>query len=180
MTPLTPTLQQTSLIQFLTAELAVSDKAITFALTRCQREYGPLQMILWRYGFISMEQLQQIFEWLAQSPPSVSSPSISSYKSSRPIMTSYYIESSAPARHWNPFRPAINALKSWLDGIEMQTMVQAQWICQLIPSHCPFQRDIRVGNRTLHIPALCQINPVYEQLVALRLRAATYIAEVGQ
>ncbi len=96
-------------------------------------------------------------------------------------MTSHFVD---PQHYnsgslWNPLRPLINAIKTGLDSIQIRTARQATWICQLIPSHCPFERNIRLGDRTIHIPALCQINPVYEQLVALRLRAATYLAEVN-
>lgn len=70
MIPLPPTPTQTALIQFLQVELAVPEAAIDFALKQVQRERGPLQMILWHYGLISMEQLQQIFDWLAGPSPS--------------------------------------------------------------------------------------------------------------
>lgn len=65
MTPPPPHPNEIALIQFLKAELAVPEAAIAFALKQGQRERGPLQMILWHYGLISMEQLQQIFDWLA-------------------------------------------------------------------------------------------------------------------
>jgi hypothetical protein len=52
----------------------------------------------------------------------------------------------------------------------------------LIPAQCPFERDICVlGRCFLHIPPLCKLNPLYEQLVALRFRALCYLAdECGQ
>ncbi|NJK63186.1 MAG: DUF2949 domain-containing protein [Synechococcaceae cyanobacterium SM2_3_1] len=56
---------QKCLIQFLQEEMAVPEAAIRFAMKRHQRECGPLQIILWQYGLISMEQLQQVFVWLA-------------------------------------------------------------------------------------------------------------------
>lgn len=96
-------------------------------------------------------------------------------------MTSHFVD---PHSHnalsaWNPFRPLIPWIKTWLDNIEIRTQRQALWICRLIPSHCPFERNIRWGSHTIHIPALCQINPVYEQLIGLRFRAATFLAEVS-
>ena len=96
-------------------------------------------------------------------------------------MTSHFLDphSYNPGPFWNPLRFLINAIKTGLDAIQIRTAWQATWICRLIPSHCPFERDIRLGNRTIHIPSFCQINPVYEQLIALRMRAATYLAEVN-
>ncbi len=52
------------LIQFLQHDLALSDQAITIALKHPDREIAPLQMILWQYGLITIEQLNQIFDWL--------------------------------------------------------------------------------------------------------------------
>ncbi len=67
MYPHTPISFQIALIQFLQAELAVPEAAIHFALKQHRRKQGPLQMVLWQYGLISIEQLQQIFDWLADS-----------------------------------------------------------------------------------------------------------------
>ncbi|MGK7913902.1 MAG: Mo-dependent nitrogenase C-terminal domain-containing protein [Synechococcus sp.] len=80
-----------------------------------------------------------------------------------------------------PRQPAIDIfkpLRRWLDGIEFHTPQLARMICKLIPCRCPFERDVTIFGRTIHIPALCKINPVYEELVSLRLRALTYLAEV--
>ncbi len=69
MYPHTPAPLQIAFIQFLQAELAVPEAAIHFALKQHQQKQGPLQMILWQYGLISIEQLQQIFDWLADPTP---------------------------------------------------------------------------------------------------------------
>lgn len=69
--------------------------------------------------------------------------------------------------------------RRWLNSIEIRGSRQARWICRLIPASCPFERDIRLGSRTVHIPALCRINPLYEEIIALRLRAAAYLAEAA-
>jgi hypothetical protein len=51
-------------------------------------------------------------------------------------------------------------------------------ICQVIPSNCPFERTITLSGRTiLRIPPLCKLNPLYEELVALRFRALCYLAD---
>lgn len=69
-------------------------------------------------------------------------------------------------------------VQSWLDSIEVRDPALAHRICQLIPSQCPFERDIKLFNRTiLHIPALCKFNPVYEQLVGLRYKSLCFLAD---
>ncbi|KAM3099126.1 DUF2949 domain-containing protein [Phormidesmis sp. 146-35] len=52
------------LINFLQNELAISPPSIAMALRYSQQERGPLPMILWRYGFVSLDQLNQILDWL--------------------------------------------------------------------------------------------------------------------
>lgn len=94
----------------------------------------------------------------------------------------YHPINAAPAAHtspppiWNPFKLILSWLRHWLNSIEIEGSRQAGWICRLIPSSCPFERDIRLGSRTFHIPAFCRINPLYEQIIALRLRASEYLA----
>lgn len=55
---------ETQLINFLQKELAISTAAIAMALRHCEQNSGPLPMILWKYGLVSLEQLEQIFDWL--------------------------------------------------------------------------------------------------------------------
>lgn len=54
----------TQLIAFLRDELALSSASIDMALKRSKQDPGPLHMILWRYGLITVEQLEQIYDWL--------------------------------------------------------------------------------------------------------------------
>ena len=76
---------------------------------------------------------------------------------------------------FDPFSP----IRRWLDQVEVQNPDLAHRICQLIPAQCPFERDVKVFGRTLfHIPPMCKLNPVYEQVVALRFRALCYLADV--
>lgn len=58
----TPT--QTPLIRFLQEELLIPQESIEMALR--QKEMFPdlLPMVLWQYGLITLEQLEQIFDWL--------------------------------------------------------------------------------------------------------------------
>lgn len=54
------------LIRYLREELAVSEDSIELAIRHSQQEHGTLPMVLWRYGFVSIDQLNQIFDWMAQ------------------------------------------------------------------------------------------------------------------
>ncbi|MDJ0707688.1 MAG: DUF2949 domain-containing protein [Leptolyngbyaceae cyanobacterium MO_188.B28] len=56
--------QYSKLIYFLQEELSVSPSSINVALKHCEQDPGPLPMILWQYGLISLEQLEQIYDWL--------------------------------------------------------------------------------------------------------------------
>jgi hypothetical protein len=65
-----------------------------------------------------------------------------------------------------------------LNRIKISTPTTARLICKLIPSNCPFERDVLLGGRKLfHIPALCKLNPLYEQFVELRFRALVFLAD---
>jgi hypothetical protein len=52
------------LIRFLQEDLAVSSSSIAVALKHCEQDPGPLPMVLWQYGLITIEQLEQIYDWL--------------------------------------------------------------------------------------------------------------------
>ena len=52
------------LIRFLQEELAISKDSIAIAQRYCENNPGPLPMILWQYGLVTLEQLDRIFEWL--------------------------------------------------------------------------------------------------------------------
>ena len=70
-------------------------------------------------------------------------------------------------------------LRQLLDRIEIRNPKLAHRLCKLIPANCPFERDIKVFGRTLfHIPPMCKLNPLYEEVVGLRFRALCYLADV--
>ena len=72
----------------------------------------------------------------------------------------------------------LNALRQWLDKIEIQNPEIARLLSNVIPGQCPFERDIVIfGHKVGHIPPLCKLNPFYEQLVGLRFRALCFLAE---
>ncbi|ABW28474.1 MULTISPECIES: DUF2949 domain-containing protein [Acaryochloris] len=55
------------LIDFLTQEVGISTESINIALKSCQQQQGPLPMILWQYGLITLEQLNEVFHWIETS-----------------------------------------------------------------------------------------------------------------
>lgn len=71
----------------------------------------------------------------------------------------------------------VKPLQHWIDRVDVRQPHLAHRLCRLIPAQCPFERDIQMGSWQFHIPALCQLNPVYEQLVFLRFRALSYLAD---
>ncbi|MGC2237613.1 MAG: Mo-dependent nitrogenase C-terminal domain-containing protein [Pyrinomonadaceae bacterium] len=72
----------------------------------------------------------------------------------------------------------LQPVKDWLDGWEIHDPRVAHFVCKIIPPQCPFERDIVLfGRKIVHIPAMCQINPLYEQLVGMRFRALCYLAD---
>lgn len=52
------------LIRFLQEDLAIPFSSISVALRRCEEDPGPLPMVLWQYGLVTLEQLDRIFDWL--------------------------------------------------------------------------------------------------------------------
>lgn len=52
------------LVRFLQEDLALSASSIKFALKHCEQDTGPLPMVLWQYGLVTLEQLDQIFDWM--------------------------------------------------------------------------------------------------------------------
>jgi Protein of unknown function (DUF2949) len=53
-------------LSFLQNELSLSKADIAVALRQRELDNGPLPMLLWRYGLISIEQLARIFDWLEE------------------------------------------------------------------------------------------------------------------
>jgi tellurite resistance protein len=73
---------------------------------------------------------------------------------------------------------AVDPLRDWLDKLEIHDPRVARFLCKMIPSQCPFERDVTLFKRkVVHIPPLCKLNPLYEQMVGLRFRALSYLAD---
>lgn len=51
-----------TLTNFLQEELAVSSAGIALAQRRCEDQHL-LPMVLWQYGLLTLEQLEQVFDW---------------------------------------------------------------------------------------------------------------------
>lgn len=83
-------------------------------------------------------------------------------------------EASALPLQIDPLHP----VRDWLDALEIQDPKLARFLCKMIPPQCPFERNIQLfGHKIVHIPPLCKLNPLYEQLVGLRFRALSYLAD---
>ncbi|NEO29860.1 MAG: DUF2949 domain-containing protein [Symploca sp. SIO3C6] len=52
------------LIRFLQEDLAISTDSIAIAQRHREQDPGPLPMILWQYGLVTLEQLERIYDWL--------------------------------------------------------------------------------------------------------------------
>lgn len=73
----------------------------------------------------------------------------------------------------------VQPVRQWLDRIAVGDRQTARLLCQLIPARCPFERDIQLwGHHLFHIPPMCKLNPLYEELVGLRFRSLSFLADV--
>jgi hypothetical protein len=76
--------------------------------------------------------------------------------------------------HFNP----LALVRQKLESIEIRHPDVAHLLCKLIPSQCPFERDIKFFDRTIaHIPPLCKLNPFYDQIVEIRFKSLIYLAD---
>lgn len=74
----------------------------------------------------------------------------------------------------------LNPLRYWINSVEVKNCQLARSICRLIPGQCPFEREVRCfGHTLIRIPPLCKLNPFYDELISLRLRALSHLAEVS-
>jgi len=72
----------------------------------------------------------------------------------------------------------LSPVRHWLDDLDIHDPRLARFLCKMIPPQCPFERDIKLfGHKVVHVPPLCHLNPLYEQLVGLRFRALSYLAD---
>jgi len=71
---------------------------------------------------------------------------------------------------WDLWRP----VRSWLNHLEIRSTRVAK-LFSYIPTRCPFERKISIGKFIFKIPALCHLNPVYEEIMELRYRALMFL-----
>jgi hypothetical protein len=75
------------------------------------------------------------------------------------------------------FKP-LQPIRRWIDTLEVKDPILARRIARLVPSQCPFERDVVFFGRTIaHIPPMCKLNPLYDQVVGLRFRALCFLAD---
>jgi hypothetical protein len=93
-------------------------------------------------------------------------------------------QSSKPVQTSSPNSPqprkidVLAPLRKNLDQLQVQNVRFAHFVCKLIPPQCPFERDVKLfGKLLFHIPPMCKLNPLYEEVVALRFRALCYLAD---
>lgn len=51
-------------IRFLQEDLALPMESIAIAQRHREQDPGPLPMILWQYGLVTLKELDQIYDWL--------------------------------------------------------------------------------------------------------------------
>ena len=72
----------------------------------------------------------------------------------------------------------LHPIRLWMESIEINDAKLARFLCKLIPAQCPFERDIVLfGRKLFHIPPMCKLNPLYEEVVALRFKALCYLVD---
>lgn len=78
----------------------------------------------------------------------------------------------------HPHPDLLQPVKHWLDDMEIHDPRLARFICKMVPTQCPFERDLTLfGHKIVHIPPMCKLNPLYDQLVSLRFRSLSYLAD---
>lgn len=103
---------------------------------------------------------RHVTSWIWTDPKNVTVGNISNKQSSR--------------KRFDLLQP----LRLILDNMDVRDPELAHSLCETIPAQCPFERDVKLFGRTLfHIPPLCKLNPLYEEVSSLRFRALCYLAD---
>ena len=72
----------------------------------------------------------------------------------------------------------LQPIRQWLDSLPVNEPKLARFLYKAIPGQCPFERDIVIlGHKLAHIPPLCKLNPLYDELVGLRFRSLCYLVD---
>jgi tellurite resistance protein len=131
------------------------------------------------YSALEAEVLHQFCEALGQKIESLESLKITLYDGDSQLLVAPDDESATePGQSLHPHSDVLQPVREWLDEMEVNDPRVARFLGKLIPAQCPFERDVKLfGRKIVHIPPLCKINPLYEQLVGLRFRALCYLAD---
>ncbi|HAJ59401.1 MAG TPA: nitrogenase [Cyanobacteria bacterium UBA8543] len=131
------------------------------------------------YSQSEADVLHQFCEALGQKIEALDALELTLYDNqlSKPISSTQELVQQ-PGMSPHPHSDILLPVREWLDGMEIHDPRVARFVCKMIPSQCPFERDVVLfGRKIVHIPPMCKLNPLYEQLVGLRFRALSYLAD---
>ena len=57
-----------ALLQFLQLRLGLSPSALDLGQRQAELEQAPLPIVLWRFGLLSLQQLEDVFDWQNSQP----------------------------------------------------------------------------------------------------------------
>ena len=57
-----------ALIQFLQRRLGLSPSALDLGQRQAELEQAPLPIVLWSFGLLSLQQLEEVFDWQNNQP----------------------------------------------------------------------------------------------------------------
>jgi hypothetical protein len=55
------------LVRYLRQQIGLGESALELGIKQAQQEQAPLPVVLWRFGLISLEQLDQVLAWQEQN-----------------------------------------------------------------------------------------------------------------
>ena len=58
-----------ALLQFLQRRLGLSPSALELGQRQAELEQAPLPIVLWSFGLLSLQQLEDVFDWQKNSQP---------------------------------------------------------------------------------------------------------------
>lgn len=131
------------------------------------------------YSATEAEVLHQFCKALGVQVEALDTLQVTLYDTQGTQQTDLAVErATQPGKSPHPHSDILQPVRVWLDGMDIQDPRVARFMCKMIPAQCPFERDVTLfGHKIVHIPPLCKLNPLYEQLVGLRFRALSYLAD---
>ena len=58
------TAKNRELLRFLENDLDLSQASLNIALKHWEHDPGPLPIVLWQYGLVTLDQLDKIYDWM--------------------------------------------------------------------------------------------------------------------